>query len=287
MVELRRAKAGEEGAVAALWSRVFGDGEAFLAEFYRRCVPFDQMLVLEEDGEVRSILCAPEMTMRFPNGKSLKCGYMYALATDSEERGKGFGRDMMRYGEVYLKGRGADCAILVPAEPSLFRFFDSLGYIPAFSHIWREVPASQVTLAEGEAVPAEPEEYNALRRRWLDGRCYADCGDSLAAFQQFLSREAGGDIYRLDLPGGAGGAAVEMDGSTAVVKELLCAEQDVDRALAQVVARHPADRYILRLPAWSKVPGERVLWGAVRWLYERPSPWWPAGQDAYLGLAFD
>lgn len=287
MVELRRAKAGEEGAVAALWGRVFGDGEAFLAEFYRQCVPFDQMLVLEEDGVVRSILCAPEMTMRFPNGKSLRCGYMYALATDPAARGQGFGRDMMRYGEVYLKGQGADCAILVPAEPSLFRFFDSLDYIPAFSHIRRERSAAQTAPAEGEAVPAEPEEYNALRRRWLDGRCYADCGGSLVAFQQFLARDTGGDIYRLDLPGGTGCAAVELDEGTAVVKELLCAEQDVDRALAQVAARHPADKYILRLPAWSKGPGERVLWGAVRWLYGRPSPWWPGGQDAYLGLAFD
>ena len=61
----------------------------------------------------------------------------------------------------------------------------------------------------------------------------------------------------------------------------------LDRALAQVAARHPAGRYILRLPAWDKGFGGQVLWGAVRWLYDRPSPWWPAGQDAYLGLAFD
>lgn len=287
MVELRRAAAGEEQAVSALWSRVFGDGEVFLTEFYRRCVPFERMLVLEEDGVLRTILCAPDMIMRFPNGKSLRCGYMYALATDPSVRGKGFGRDMMRYGEVYLKGRGADCAILVPAEPSLFRFFDSLGYLPAFSHLRREIPGEQVSpTAEGIA-PALPGEYNALRRRWLAGRCYADCDDDLVGFQQYLSRDTGGDIYQLDLPGGAGCAAVELDGDAAVVKELLCAPDDVDRALAQVASRHPADRYILRLPAWAQGPGERVLWGAVRWLYDRPSPWWPEGQDAYLGLGFD
>ena len=44
MVELRKARAGEEKAIAALWGRVFGDDGAFLAEFYRRCVPYDQML---------------------------------------------------------------------------------------------------------------------------------------------------------------------------------------------------------------------------------------------------
>ena len=93
MVELRKARAGEEKAIAALWGRVFGDDGAFLAEFYRLCVPYDQMLVLAEDSVVRSILCAPEMTMRLPNEKALKCGYMYALATDPEARNQGFGRE--------------------------------------------------------------------------------------------------------------------------------------------------------------------------------------------------
>ena len=287
MIELRRAKHGEEGAVAALWGRVFGDDEAFLARFYQCCVPFERMLVLVEDGVLRTILCAPDMTMEFPNGRSLKCGYMYALATDPDVRGNGFGRQMMEYGEVYLKGRGADCAILVPAEPSLFRFFDGLGYRPAFSHLRREIPGAQVAPEAGGAVPARPEEYNALRRRWLAGRCRSDCGDVLVSFQQFLARSAGGDIYRLDLPGGAGCAAVELDGEDAVVKELLCAPGDLDRAVAQLAARHPARRYVLRLPAWTPGGGQRVLWGAVRWLYDHPSPWWPAGEDAYLGLAFD
>ena len=286
MVELRKARAGEEKAIAALWGRVFGDDGAFLAEFYRLCVPYDQMLVLAEDSVVRSILCAPEMTMRLPNEKALKCGYMYALATDPEARNQGFGREMMRYGEAYLKNEGADCAILVPAEPSLFRFFDSLDYVPAFSHLRREVPGDQVVPERG-ADPATPGEYNSLRRHWLKGRCYADYGDDLVEFQRYLSQGTGGDLYRLDLPGGAGCAAVELDGETAMVKELLCAPVDLDRALAQVAARHPAGRYILRLPAWDKGFGGQVLWGVVRWLYDRPSPWWPAGQDAYLGLAFD
>ena len=51
-----------------------------------------------------------------------------------------------------------------------------------------------------------------------------------------------------------------------MVKELLCAPVDLDRALAQVAAPHPAGRYILRLPAWDKGFGGQVLWGAVRWL---------------------
>lgn len=289
MIEMRRARPGEEMPTAELWNRVFGDGADFLSEFYRLCVPFDRMLVLVEDGVLRSILCAPEMDLRFPNGKSLKSGYMYALATDPEQRGQGYGKDMMRYGEVYLKGIGADCAILVPAEPSLFRFFDELNYVPAFSHIRRELAAEEVPApAEGDGLyPAGPEEYNRLRRRWLEGHFYADCGDSMTEFEQYLARSCGGDIYRLELPGGPGCAAVEPGGETVEVKELLCAPGNEMRALALLAAQHPARRYVLRLPPWSDQPGERVTWGAVRWLYGHPSPWCPEGETGYLGLAFD
>ena len=54
MIELRRARPGEEAAVAALWNRVFGDDATFLADFYRLCVSYDRILVLVEDGVLRS-----------------------------------------------------------------------------------------------------------------------------------------------------------------------------------------------------------------------------------------
>ena len=289
MVEMRRARPGEKQAAAALWGRVFGDDEAFLEEFHRLCIPFYRLLVLVEDGELRTILCAPEIRLRCPNGKSLKAGYMYALATDPAIRGRGFGRDMMRYGEVYLKGQGADCAVLVPAEASLFRFFNDLNYIPVFSHIRQELMAEDLSAAEDgtRMTAAAPAEYNAIRRRWLEGRLYTDYGDGLVEFQQLLSRAAGGDIWRLELPGGTGCAAVEIVEDVPTVKELLCAPEDVDRAAALLAGQYPAERYVLRLPPWCGRAGEVVTWGAVRWLYGRPSPWCPAGEAGYLGLAFD
>lgn len=289
MIEMRRARPEEKRAVADLWGRVFGDDEAFLKEFYRLCVPYERLLVMVEDGVVHTILCAPEISLHCPNGKSLKAGYMYALATEPELRGRGFGKDMMRYGEVYLKGLGADCAILVPAEPSLFRFFDELGYVPAFSHIRQELLAEDVAApGEGDRMsPAAPAGYNDIRRGWLEGRLYTDCCDELVEFQQMLSQAAGGDIWRLELPGGIGCAAVELVDGMPVVKELLCAPEDVDRGVALLAKQYPAERYVLRLPPWCGRLGERVTWGAIRWLYDHHSPWCPPGEDGYLGLSFD
>lgn len=289
MIEMRRAAPEERQAVARLWNRVFGDDEKFLDEFYRLCTPYEELMVLVEDGVLRTILCAPDITLRCPNGRQLKAGYMYALATDPAIRGRGFGKDMMRFGEVCLKGRGADCAILVPAEPSLFRFFDQLSYVPVFSHIRQvlspdELPAPQ---PGDRLTPAAPTEYNAIRREQLAGQLYTDYGDDLVEFQQLLSRAAGGGIWRLELPGGIGCAAVEVVDDVPVVKELLCPPEDIDRAASLLARQYPAPRCILRLPPWCNREGERVTWGAVRWLYDHPSPWCPPGEVGYLGLAFD
>lgn len=288
MIQMRRARPGEEKDVAALWAKVYGDDGGFLEQFYALCAPFEDVMVLEEDGMIRTILTAPRVTVRCPDGSERKAGYMYALASEPAIRNRGFGRDMMRFGVRCLREEGTECAVLVPAEPSLFRFFDGLGYVPAFSHLRREFSPEELPAprTEDSIAPARPGEYNALRRKWLEGRLYMDCPDAMVAFQQYLSRESGGDIYRLELPGGPGCAAVEVYDGVPVIKELLCKEADISAAAALLAGRHPAERYVLRLPPWSGVAGERVIWGAVLWLGDDPRPQ-SAEEDGYLGLALD
>ena len=73
MIELRRARPGEEAAVAALWNQVFGDDETFLVDFYRLCVPYDRILVLgksgiEEEGRHEELLAKEGIYYRLWNG---------------------------------------------------------------------------------------------------------------------------------------------------------------------------------------------------------------------------
>lgn len=289
MIELRKARPGEEAAVAKLWETVFGDDRAFLERFYRDCAPFDQVMVLVEDGALCTFMTAPLVTMRGPEGREIKAGYLYALATEPAVRSRGFGREMMEYSQTFLREQGAQCALLVPAEPSLFRYFNGLGYPTAFSHLRREYTAAQCPKPwEWDSIrPAGPEEYNALRRKWLEGRLFMDCGDGMIRFQEYLAQESGGGLCRLELPGGPGCAVVERYGDTAVVKELLCAPEDIDRAVGLLGRAYPAEGYVLRLPSWAGREGERVLWGSVGWLGEDPAPWWPDGTEGYLGIALD
>lgn len=284
MIEMRRAREGDWAAVSSLWERVFGDGERTREGFYRLCAPFGESLTLWEEGGLGAMLLPVPLSLRCPNGRALRAVYLYALAVEPALRGQGFGGTIVRYAGELSRQAGADCALLVPAQPSLFGYFETLGYEPAF---FQRVWTPEAESPSGPApVPIGPVEYNALRRERLAGRTFGDWGDGPAAFQGELSGASGGGLFRLELPHGPGCAAVELEEGAALVKELLCAPQDLDGAAGALALVFPGRELRVFLPPWQE-RGERRAWGMLQWLYGHPSPWVPRDGSGYFGLAFD
>lgn len=283
MIEMRKAREEDLADGAALWTNVFGDDRQMQEDFRRLCAGGQPPLILRSDGALGAILSAAPMLLQCPNGRALAGWYLYALAAEPALRGQGFGAVLMGYAEELARLAGCDCAVLVPAQPSLFGYFEALGYEAAFYHrVW--VPeAGPVPLAV--PVPVAPGVYNVLRRGWLEGRAWVDWQDGPVAFQETLSIGSGGGLFRQDLPHGAGCIAVELSRDGTLVKELLCHPEDVDAAVGGLAGAFPGRSRVF-LPAWLE-RGERRPWGMLRWLYGHPSPWVPRDQNGYFGLAFD
>jgi len=60
------------------------------------------------------------------NGK--KGRYIYAVATDEKARGKGISTKLLEFANEFIKKSGEDFSVLVPAEKSLFTFYQKRGY---------------------------------------------------------------------------------------------------------------------------------------------------------------
>ena len=275
MIEIHNARGWELEAAKSLWTDTFGDEAAFQEEFYRLCAP-EGPLVLTQDGELCSMLALPELALITADGRRLRAGYIYALATRPDRRGQGCAAMLMETAAGLAVRRGIDCLLTVPAQPSLFGFFERCGFRAGFP-CRREV----FSPAGVQAVPVSPEGYAALREGLLAGTAHTAYTADQLTFQAGLCPHPDSGLYRLDLTHGPGCAAVENWPDAPVVKELLCAPEDVEQGGAACAA-------LCGCPVQARfTAADGQPFGAVRWLEGAPPSIRNAPAEGWLGLAFD
>ena len=224
MVDIRPSRPGEIPAQKALWKTAFGDEDRLIDWFYDCCMPEEDMLLLLEDGRLASMLALLPVSLSLPGGVEASGRYVYALATDPSMRGKGYGRQLLHYVDGFLSSRGSDCVTVVPAEPSLHKFFATVAFCPAFSTRKLELLRDMVGPARAEdgLTEAEPQEYGRLRRALLSDTAAVHYDQRLLRFQQGMSRMSGGGLYKITVDGVEGCAAAEyVDRHSVLCKELL------------------------------------------------------------------
>ena len=275
MIEIHTAREWEIAAAKSLWTDVFGDGAAFQEDFYRQCAP-EGPLVLTEDGELRSMLALPRMPLILADGRRLRAGYVYALTTRPNCRGQGFAATLIETAAGLARNRGFDCLLTVPAQPSLFDFFAGCGFRAGFPY--RQEVFSP---AAAQTDPVSPDEYMVLREGLLAGTDHTAYTSGQLAFQAGLCPHPGSGLYRLELAHGSGCAAVENWPDAPVVKELLCAPEDIGQGGAACAAL--CERPVrARFPAADGRP-----FAAIRWMEGTPPSIRNRLPDGWLGLAFD
>lgn len=281
MIKVSVAKKEEWPQLCRLWQTAFGDEAATIDHFFTK-YGGDRLLVLREGNEPKAMLVLLPLEGVTAAGERFLLPYVYALTTDPESRGKGHAKTLLNYAAWRAREMGAAGICTVPAEPSLHRFFASAGYEECFvTRRWSGTPGVS---ADGEVTKIGGTEYAKLRESLLTGRAYGAWSGSLVGIQEDFSASSGGGLYRLELDGGVGCAAVERWADKNVAKELLCPPELTERAAALLAERLGGETWEFRAPVSDGTPGEDWAFGMTRWF--------DAGKKAefestYLGLAFD
>lgn len=289
MIEIRPARPDELPRIKELWGLAFGDDDAFIERFF--ALAGGETLLLFEDGVAWTMTVLLPVTVTLPDGGMASSAYVYALCTHPEAREKGYGRFLLSYVDFYCKEKGLDCLTIVPAEPSLHRYFAANGFAECFStrkvELLREMTAPPHP--DDRLEPVEPGEYNRLRESLLAGTLHVSYGGGLLDLQRFFGQPRGG-LWKLTVDGAAGLCAVECpDEDTIVAKELILPPEQVGRAAALLARQWPVRRYHLRTPSvWEGLSGSYLQnFGMVKWYDPELECGWREERKGYMGLGFD
>ena len=154
-IEFRQPRPGEEAQLRTLFTEAFHD-PWFTELFFERGYAPDRCFLAAE-GEVLAALHWFDCTVR---GK--RCAYLYGIAAFEHCRGRGIGSALIRAAMAHLEMH-YEALLLVPAEPSLFRYYERFGFRSGGT-------ICQETVLAGAPLPIRKlsiSEYAQLRRAYL------------------------------------------------------------------------------------------------------------------------
>ncbi len=216
-----------------LWVAAFGDDRALIGRFFELLPEMGTAYIAEYGGRIVGMASVLAAVI-----DGLRCGYVYAVATDEKYRGKGIGTAMMRY----CRERFPRLCTL-PASAELYEWYEKCLGTDKISRCRYE----ELAAAEGdfEIKSLSSAEYAAMRGEFRLGTAFP-----LAwyEYERELCRTYGGGMFRC----GRSIACGYLDGGVLYVKECLGS----DEYIPELCRRLGAEKAIVRYPFHA---GERFI----------------------------
>lgn len=123
-MKLRRLEPSEHGKTRELWEEVFPDDtKAFLDYYYYIKTRDNAIYVIEEDGEICSMLQLNPYMVRV-EGQEFPSAYIIAVATRKEYRSRGYMGALLRTSLKEMYNRGLPFTFLMPAAEAIYTPYD-------------------------------------------------------------------------------------------------------------------------------------------------------------------
>lgn len=147
-------------ALRCLWKQAFGDTDALLDAFFSTAYAPERSLCAYEDEKLVAMTYWVDCRWR-----EHKIAYVYAVATDENYRGRGICHKLLQEAHKLLREQGYYGSLLVPANPGLQGFYQSMGYKIATT--LRQLTLSAEGTPDLGLQKITWQEYRQLRPRFL------------------------------------------------------------------------------------------------------------------------
>lgn len=281
MITVRPSVPEDVPAQRELWKLAFGDSDAYIDNFYSTCYRPERVVVLEEDGAVKSMTAWFDTAFVVPGRGEYRAAYLYAVATRPDCRGRGLAARLLAGADGYFRSLDIPAVTTVPAEPSLHNFFGGNGFREYFTYS-RAVPGAEAPpIRPFEPEPVGVTQYALLREAILFDTPHIAYPPEALEYQLGCCRLSGGGLYLAETAQGAALLCAEgTENGALLVKELVACPE----AKAQVLAC--LDQFFPGC-AGVRTPGPGVKFGMLKWLDPALERDWDWDAVGYLGLAFD
>lgn len=122
-MKLRKLSIEEHGRTRKLWEDIFTeDTSEFLDYYYSVKAKNNEIYVIEDDGEIVSMLHLNPFNMRIGN-TIYQTHYIVAVATDERYRKRGLMRQLLEHAMKVMTDRGEPFTFLMPAAEAIYKPF--------------------------------------------------------------------------------------------------------------------------------------------------------------------
>ena len=186
-----------------LWKEAFGDTDEFLDIFFSTAFSSDRSLCITIDQKAVAALYWFDCTVAHQ-----KIAYIYAVATAKSHRGQGLCKMLMEAAHSILRKSNYSGALLVPAQSSLFSFYEKMGYKTTcytdnlqFSATGEKISVNEIS----------KEEFAAVRKKLLPENSVLQEKENLDFLHSYANFYKGEDFL----------AAAYKENDRLIVKEFL------------------------------------------------------------------
>jgi len=261
---IRFAESRDREAVASIWRECFGDEGYYIDFFLNNLFKSERCLIYDYEGTPAAMLHLLPINL-IDQAATFKTQYIYAAATLPAFQRRGLMAKLIDFAVVYGIEKGFKFTSLLPANQSLYGYYEKCGFKSAF-YIKRTIlTRAQLTAAAGNSKSAIiiPSDDKAIYSRRLDSFNSALLWD-YEMFSYVLKewRFTGGEIISFK----NGYALCRKTDKGLLIKELCITDGSFAAFASVLLERFEADIFIFYLPQSSQLfeNTELLYYGMLR-----------------------